>query len=92
MNEIEGIPYITIYNVTARIELSNMENINSFCRRYSSLNGCKVAPVRVFGGYVWETDNFECILDDNCNPSSVRLRYRWFDGYYIKCTNDTGKM
>ena len=91
----EGIPYLTLSGITARIVL-NVSDINVFCRHYGYQNGSIVTTVRAYEGFVWHHLSLNCISNDLADDRSCmdmneewRLLHEWYDGPYVVCCNES---
>ena len=88
----EGIPYMRLYGVWARIVV---EDADEFCRLYAYKYGHVVSTVRTYGGFMWTTyPSVRCLLDGGhiitCTNGSVQLSSEWYDGAYLNCRNKDG--
>ena len=96
LRDREGIPYLRLFGITARIVVMDENEIAALCRLYNYKYGRLVALVRAYGGFIWNGHpSLRCLthadgtLEHCANTSALRLLNEWYDGGYILCHNHT---
>lgn len=88
----EGIPYMNLYGIWARIYVHDIEE---FCSLYGYFNGVLVANIRTYGGLIWTGySSLKCLVENGTKCEDVKymtLMDEWYDGKYIKCGNSSFK-